>query len=409
MILTMPEGSPLHERTSALNKSFLWKDWSGYAAPCAYTAHSEREYFAIRSSAAMLDVSPLQKMDVRGADGARLLARVFTRDITQLGVGRVTYGALVNEEGWIVDDGTIARLGETHWRVSTSEPCAAWVGSQGRGLDVQVEDISRNLAVLAVQGPRARAICDAVTDIDLTKMRFFRVQEGQVGGVPGWVSRTGYTGDLGYELWVAADKGPALWDALMDAGAPHGLEPCGLDALDVARIEAGFVLQGVDYVSARFAPSEWHKLSPVEAGLGFTVDTEREVELLGMARIRRHLEGDRRWTFVRLLYDIPAIEALHDRIGLPPHFAPQACRETVPLFAPGGKQVGRVTSSTWSPTTKGQLALGSVQKGFGEPGAKLQVEYTVRGERHKIPCVVQEKPFFTPKRTRRTPGLRRSK
>ena len=182
-----------------------------------------------------------------------------------------------------------------------------------------------------------------------------------------------------------------------------------LDALDVARIEAGFILQGVDYVSARFAPTEWHKVSPVEAGLGFTVDVERSVDLLGMETIQRHLNGERRWTFVRLLYDVPSIERLHDRFGIPPHFAPEACRNTVPLYDAHGKQVGRVTSSTWSPTTKGQLALGTVARGFGEAGTQLYVEYSVRGERHKIPCTVQEKPFFSPPRTRRTPGLRKSK
>ncbi|MFT4627210.1 MAG: aminomethyltransferase, partial [Myxococcota bacterium] len=260
--------TPFHPRTSALCTSFRWKEWSGHAAVCTFDAHSEREYFAVRHGVSMLDVSPLYKYELRGADGARLLSRLFTRDITRLGVNRVTYGCLVDPLGDVLDDGTVSRLDDHHWRLTSSEPWLAWLRKHANRLDVTIDDSSRELAALAVQGPNARALVQEVTDVDLDRMRFFRVRAGQIAGHPGWISRTGYTGDLGYELWVRPDAALPLWDALAAAGPRHGLQPIGLDALDVVRLEAGFVLQGVDYVSARNAAIPARRSSPHEVGLG---------------------------------------------------------------------------------------------------------------------------------------------
>jgi aminomethyltransferase len=327
---------------------------------CAYEAHSESEYFALRTSAGMLDVSPLHKLDLRGPDGARLLSRVFTRDVTRLREGRVTYGALVNEDGWILDDGTVLRLGKEHWRLSSSEPWGAWLLALRGPLNVVIEDTSRELAVLAVQGPNARRVLAASGDATLDRLRYFQTIQTRVGGVPVWVSRTGYTGDLGYEVWCAADDGVAVWDALEQGGEPYGLRPCGLNALDVTRIEAGFVLQGVDYVSARDAPTPWHRVSPVEAGLGFAVDTDRSVPLLGQERILDHLHHGGRRGLVGLEIDVEGYRALHERVSLPPTLGPVACRDPQPVYALGGQQVGHVTSTTWSPTLKSYIALATV-------------------------------------------------
>lgn len=396
----MPAPTPLHPRTSAHCVSYQWKEWAGYAAACAYTPHSECEYFALRTSAGMLDVSPLHKVDLKGPDGARLLSRTFTRDVTRLRQGGVTYGALVDDEGWTLDDGTVLRLGEHHWRLSSSEPWGAWLEDLKGSLSVDVEDTSRDLAVIAVQGPRARAVLAAAGSATFERLRYFRLMEAELGGVRVWVSRTGYTGDLGYEIWTSAAEALTVWDAIERAGQPHGVRPCGLDALDVTRIEAGFVLQGVDYVSARDAPTGWYKVSPVEAGLGFAVDLDREVPLLGQARIESHLAGSARRAFVGLEIDVERFREVHEGYGIPPTLAPIACRDPQPLYAPGGHQVGQVTSTTWSPTLKAYIALATVAPEFAKEGSVLDVEQMVRMARHRVPARVVARPFFDPPRKR---------
>ena len=401
----MPAPTPLHPRTSAQCASYQWKEWAGYAAVCAYTAHSECEYFALRTGAGMLDVSPLHKVDLKGPDGGRLLSRTFTRDVTGLRQGRVTYGALVDDDGWTLDDGTVLRLGEDHWRLSSSEPWGAWLADLKGSQDVDIHDTSRDLAVIAVQGPRARAVLAGAGQATFERLRYFQVMNTTVGGAKVWVSRTGYTGDLGYEVWADSSDALTVWDAIEVAGRPHGLRPCGLDALDVARIEAGFVLQGVDYVSARDAATAWYKVSPVEAGLGFAVDLEREVPLLGQARIEAHLERGGRRALVGLEIDVDVYREVHARYGLPPTLAPMACRDPQPLYAPNGAQVGQVTSTTWSPTLKAYIALASVTPEFAEAGTVLQVEQMVRMTRQRVPARVVERPFFDPPRKRSCPGV----
>jgi aminomethyltransferase len=393
--------TPFHARTSALSTSFAWKEWAGYAAVRAYDAHSEREYFALRHGAGVIDVSPLYKYEVSGPHAAALLARMFTRDIGAVRVGQVVYSAMADERGQCLDDGTVARLTERQFRVTTSEPWMHWWHRHARGLDVQIEDSSARLAALAVQGPLAREILKPLVGWDLDKMRFFRVKRTTFAGRHAiWISRTGYTGDLGYELWIeSADALPVL-DALLEHGAPRGLEPVGLDALDVARIEAGFVLQGVDYVSARSCLVEGHKSTPDEAGLGWTVDLDRE-PFVGAEAIRAERARGPEWALVGLELDWGELEALYATYGLPPHLAPAASRVAVPVYDPGGhRQVGQVTSSTWSPLLKRYLALAQVYAPYGRLGTKLRVEHTPEFERRQVTARVVETPFFDPPRKR---------
>ena len=236
---------------------------------CNFDRHSEREYYAIRHSVGLFDATPLFKYEVTGRDAGKLLARVWTRDINQLREGRVTYGAMCDEHGKMLDDGTIAHIRPNHFRVATSEPALHWLSRHARRMDVQVEESTERIGCLALQGPLARDVLRTIVDFDIDTMAFFSVRHCYLSGVSVWLSRTGYTGDLGFEIWVENDSALRVWDAVVEAGVPYGLEPMGLDALDVSRIEAGFILQGVDYVSARHCQIESRKSSPFDAGLGF--------------------------------------------------------------------------------------------------------------------------------------------
>lgn len=400
----MARTTPFHPRTAPLCTSFRWKEWNGYAAVCRFDGHSEREYYALRHSAGLLDVSPLRKYEVAGADAAKLLSRLCTRDIQALAVGRVTYTALTDARGHILDDCTVFRLGPERFRLSASEALLHWFARQERGLRVQVTDRSEALCALALQGPLSRAILSELVDFELGKMRFFRVRRMKLAGRDVWVSRTGYTGDLGYELWIEPQDALPIWDALLEAGKPYDLEPVGLDALDVARIEAGFVLQGVDYVSARAALTEARKSTPDECGLGWTVDLDRETRFVGQDAVEAERARGARWAFVGLELDWASLEALYEEYGLPPRLAPEASRLPVPIYAPDGrKQVGQVTSSTWSPVLKRYLALGQVYAAHGAEGAAVRVEHTVDFDRRQVPARVCGRPFFDPPRKRETP------
>ena len=386
--------------------SFAWKEWAGYAAVSTFNAHSEAEYFAIRGTAGLLDVTPLYKLDVSGPDAARLLSRVWTRDITKVRRGQVVYSAMCDAAGHMLDDGTVARLSEDHFRCTSSEPWAAWTSRHGRGMDVRIEDTTDQVAALALQGPRAREILKAVVGFDMDRMRFFRVQKTTLSGIPVHISRTGYTGDLGYEIWVDNDKALALWDALMAAGTPHGMLPIGLNALDVSRIEAGFVLQGVDYITARQCIINEQKSTPDDAGLGWTVDMDR-APFIGQAAIRAERQRGPTWDLVGLEISWPEIDALYASYGVPPHLAPEACRSAVPVYDSEGKQVGQATSTTWSPTCKRYLALAQIRRPNHEIGTRLQIEHTVEFERRQVTAAVVDKPFFDPPRKRSTPGAKK--
>ncbi len=402
----MPRTTPFHPRTSALCTSYAWKEWSRYIAVSNFDRHSEREYYAVRQAAGLLDVTPLYKYEVTGPDAGRFLARLWTRDISRIGVGSVVYGVMVDEAGEALDDGTVARIGQDWFRMTSSEPWLHWLHRFSRGYDVTIVDSTDSIAALALQGPRARAILNPLIDgFDLDKMRYFKVRPLTfAGGVQVEVSRTGYTGDLGFEIWCKNADALTVWDAIIEEGQPHGIEPMGLDALDVLRIEAGYILQGVDYRSARGCVNDFQLSSPYEIGLGKTVDLERDEPFLGMARLERESQNPE-WDIVGIELDWPELERMHHAEDTPPHLAPVACRIPVPLFdASGETQVGQVTSTVWSPTTKRYLGIAQVMTPYTALGTECRVEYTVDFWRTDVVCHVVERPAFDPERRRSTPG-----
>ncbi len=393
----MPIMSPFHPRTAALCTSLLWKEWAGYYAVRSFNTILEPEYQAIRHTAGLLDVTPLYKYEVHGPHAAQFLSWVTVRDITKLAVGRMTYLCWCDDDGKVVDDGTVAHLEDDRFRVTAAEPAFAWLSRQARGFDVRIEDSSQKLAALALQGPVSLQILAQITAMDLAALRYFGITPARVDGAEAWISRTGYTGDLGYEIWVPAAQALGVWDALIDAGRAHRIVPIGLDALDVSRIEAGFIMNGVDYWSANHCLMPARKSSPAEIGLGWTVKVERE-PFVGQAALRAEAARGAATSFVGLVIVWEEFEALHAQYGLPPRVPAGAWRTPVPLYDGRGKQVGYATSGAWSPILKQNLALASVRSGSATPGTRLEIEVTVEFERRRVGAIVTALPFFDPER-----------
>src|SRR6266540_2752972 len=346
----MPIGTAVHERTFALAESLNFREWSGYYAVSAYEAHHEHEYNAIRNASALIDVSPLFKYVVKGRDAVKLVDRVITRDAFKLSVGQVYYTPWCDEHGKVIDDGTVTRLSEDAFRWTAADPSLRWLTQNAVGLDVDIEDVSEQVAALALQGPTSARLLEAVADADVRHLKYFRMTRGTIAGVPVDISRTGYTGDLGYEIWMPWDRATEVWDALMIGGRPFDIHPAGMLALDVARVEAGLLLIEVDCDSSKKALIESQKYTPFEMGLGRLVQLDSR-PFVG----RRALADERRRGPARQIVGLeiswPAIEMLYDDVGLAPQVAATASRAAVPVYK-GGQQVGRATTTTWSPVLK---------------------------------------------------------
>ena len=397
----MPVGTPFHDRTFPLCEGLSYREWAGYFAPSAYEAAHEHEYNAIRNATALIDVSPLYKYLVSGPDAARLVDRVITRDASRLEPGQVIYTPWCDEHGRVIDDGTVARLAEDRFRWTAAEPNLRWIQSQASGLDVRVADVSEQVAALALQGPTSAGVLRAAAEADIDGLKYFRVTSGTIAGRPVEISRTGYTGDLGYELWIARDDALAVWDAIVRAGQAFGIQPTGLLALDVARIEAGLLLLDVDFFSARRAVTASQFYSPFEMGLERLVDL-RKGPFVGRDALlaEHHRASGKRIVGVAINWN--DVEALYQAVGLPPMGVATASRAAVPVFA-GNRQVGRMTSSTWSPILKQMIGLATVEGPFSGLSTFLEVEHTVDVVRHRVRAQIVATPFFNPKRKTQTP------
>jgi aminomethyltransferase len=393
----MPVPSPFHPRTSQLCTSYRWKDWAGYAAVCAYDIYHEREYFAFRHTAGLIDVTPLFKYEVTGKDAGAFLSRVMVRDAAKMKQGVVAYCCWCDDAGKVIDDGTVWRLGEAHFRVTSAEPSLAWLSRNARGLDVAVEDSTARIATLSLQGPTSREILRRASDAPADALKYFRLAEARFDGFAGTVTRTGYSGDLGYEIWVDARDAVRLWDVLTDAGKDLGMQPAGLDAYDMVRIEAGYVMNGVDYYSANHCLIESRKSTPYELDLGWTVKLDRDA-FNGQAALRAEKQRGPSRRFVGLEVDWDETERLFAAQGLPPEIASRAWRDPRPVYDAEGRQVGQATSGTWSPLLKKNLALATVRAPAGVVGQELRMEVTVEYVRRSVKATVRQKPFFDPER-----------
>ena len=391
----MTAGTAFHPRTSALNTKMAWEEWQGSLTASVYADHHDIEYNAIREAVAAIDVSPLFKYVVSGPDAMALVDRVITRDATRLQVDQVYYTPWCDEAGKVVDDGTITRLDETTYRWTAAEPNLRWIELNATGLDVAVEDVTDELAALALQGPRSRELLERVTGRDWSDVRYYRRRATSIGGFDVDVTRTGYTGDLGYELWVEAGRATTLWDILFEAGADYGIRPVGNRAMDVARVEAGLILIDADYVGVRGAQSAEQEYSPFEIGLGRLVSLKPDAaDYVGKAALAAEdAAGGPRRRLVGVVYDWEGIERAFAAHGLPATLAPETISEPVPLYR-GRHRVGKVTSRTWSPMLKRMIALASVSRDHAEEGTLLQAEWTVDASRHRVWATVVPLPFL---------------
>ena len=393
----MPVGTAFHKQTLALCESLNYREWSGYYTVSVYEMHHEHEYNAIRNSAALIDISPLFKYRVSGPDATRFVNRVISRDINKVAIDQVIYCCWCDPEGKVIDDGTITRLGENDYRWTAADPSLRWFKQNALALDVHIEDISEQVAALALQGPTSAKLLQSITDADIANLKYFRVTRGQIAGIAVDISRTGYTGDLGFEVWMPWKNAGKVWDELIKKGKAFDIHPAGMIALDIARIEAGLILIEVDYTSSKKALIAAQKYSPAEIGLGKLVDLKKDNFVGRDALVREKKNGGAERALVGLEINWNEVEALYDKLGMAPQVPSTASRVAVPVYR-NGKQVGKATSTTWSPTLKKMLALACVNRDQSSVGATLSIEMTVEAVRHSVSAKVVALPFFNPPR-----------
>jgi aminomethyltransferase len=395
----MPLPTPFHPRTAELNQGQEWRHWSGYLGVGVYEMFHEREYWAIRNAAALIDVSPLFKYEFSGPDAERAVNRIMTRNIRKCRVGQVMYTPWCDDEGKVIDDGTISRLDEQHFRITSADPSWRWFKDCAWGMDVEIRDVSAEIASLALQGPNSRAILQSLVTEDrrskIENLKYYYLTEAMIDGIPLTITRTGYTGDLGYELWFDPEDAVRVWDCLMEAGEGYGIMPAGLAALDISRIEAGLVLIEVDYISSprTFIPDQ--KSSPFEIGLGWAVKFTEGNDFVGRKALETEAKNGSTWALAGLEIDWVSLEKIYGAVDLPVQVTGRANRSSVPLYV-GHRQVGYVTSHTFSPILKKYTGLATLEVRFAAPGTELEMEFTVEHHRERGRAVVRKLPFYEP-------------
>ena len=393
---TQLKTSPFFERTSKLNQSQEWRRWGGYLAATQYDLHHENEYFAIRTKAALLDVSPLYKYSIKGPDAQSFMDRVVTRNINICEIGQVMYTPWCDEKGKVIDDGTVQHLGENNFRLTSAEPNLSWLLDNSSGMNVNIKDDSNNIAALALQGPNSRDILNCISSKSLNNLKFFRLIDTKLNGIPVTISRTGYTGDLGYEIWVDPSKSIEIWDILIKSGKPYGITPVGLNALDISRIEASLILLDVDYISSKHALIENRKSSPYELGLDWTVKMKGN-DFIGKKALELEIKSPSNWKFRGIEIQWESLEKEYKKVGLPPGLPGMAWRTSTPLYFKN-KQVGYATSGCWSPILKCYIALAHIHADYADINSCLDFEIKVEHFRKLTPAIVVETPFYNPKR-----------
>src|ERR1700756_4892468 len=394
----MLKTTPFHARPAPLVLGATWRGWAGHAVASAYDWTHDREYAAVRNAAALFDVSPLHKYQITGRDAARLLDRLVTRSVRKAEIGQVLYTPWCDAEGKTIDDGTISRLGEQQYRLTAAEPNLRWLQQNAFGMEVEIGEVSDATAALALQGPLSRALLNAIAEQPVDGLKYFRVMQNRIAGVEIQISRTGYTGDLGYELWIPAAGAIAVWDALIGRGADYGIAPAGIWALDVVRIEAGLVMLEVDYHSSQHAMIKSQKSSPVQRPLDGTGQLDKPA-FNGQAALRAEKARGPAWRFVGIEVEWDSFEALFRAVGLAPSLPTVAWRSSVPIYR-GGEQVGYASSGCWSPLLKRYLALAHLKAPHFAADTPVEIEVTVEHQRRRANAWVRKVPFFDPERKR---------
>lgn len=389
--------TPFYPRQLPLCESMDWKRWAGYYVPRSYQLQHENEYYAIRTAAGLIDISPLFKLRITGPDSLALLNRVFVRDLSRLKEGRVAYVAWCDAEGFVLGDGTVLRQGPETYFFTSEDPTAAWLNRHASGMNVTIVDESRTLAGLALQGPSSAKILIHAGAESIRELKYFGATSTSVNGIDFWVSRSGYTGDLGYEMWPPADRAPEFWDMLMEVGSGFALRAVGLKALDVCRIEAGLLQKGVDYHNASRVLTREQKSIPYELGLGWMINLDRD-PFVGQSALQKLQQPA--WNMVGLEIDWDQTRGLYESKGLPPLLPTEAWSVSAPLYRDHARQhqVGYATSGTWSPVLKKYIALATIERSY--PSETVQIELAVEHSRHSVDARIVSPRFYDPPQKR---------
>lgn len=393
MILT----TPFHPRTDAANRTGLWSHWQGYLAAERYQTSEKAEYWAIRNSAGLFDTSPLYKYRIRGADAERFLSGVLTRDVRRCQPGRAQYTLWCDGDGHVIEDGVVFRLGADEFLLTAARPNYAYFADLAFGFEVEIVDESTTLAGLAVQGPRSGRILASLSP-EVRPLPYFGVTTTEIGGVPVTVSRTGYTGDLGYELWVGADDALRLWDTVSEAADGHGVVPVGQQAILMTRIEAGLILIDVDYRSARFAWTDTDRVTPIELGFGWMLgDLGDDRPFVGRDALRSHQANETaRWLLTGLVVDWKDWDDHHRAAGLIPPKDHRPDHSEHMVYAVDETKVGWVSSMMYSPQLQRHIALARVRPDSAQPGTRLLLEVTIDHDYAMVGAEVTNLPFYNP-------------
>ena len=395
----MAIGTPFHARTEPLCHSYDWRQWSGYLTVSSYNDFVQPEYAAIRNSAALIDVSPLYKYWVSGRDAAALVDRVITQHAAAMSVGQVVYSPWCDPDGAVRQEGAVFRLADDSFKITAAEPMFYWLQTNAVGFQVEIADRSTEVAALSLQGPHSRAILSDVCGPAVNDLGYFRCMETAAGSVPMTISRTGYTGDLGYEIWLPAEQALPVWDLLMQAGDRWQITPCGMLAMDIARVEAGFILIGADYTSAEGGHIPDDRVSPYELGLGWTVKLDKG-PFIGRKALAAEKERGPRRRLVGLRLDWDPLEEAHMAADLMPDLPMTVCRESVPVYSSDGSHAGRASSRVWSRLIKKYVVIATLDAEQATVGNRVEMEVTVNYRRERVVAEVVKLPFFRPERMR---------
>ncbi|MFZ2503060.1 MAG: aminomethyltransferase family protein [Nocardioides sp.] len=412
----MVSTTPFHERLSQLNTSGLYGHWAGYLSALRYSDSAKHEYFAIRNSAGFFDSSPLYKYAVSGPDAEKFLAGVLTRDIRTCAPGRAQYTVWCDDAGYVLEDGVVFRRPVEGRHTSGAAGAAAeylltaahanigYLNEQVRRLDVQIEDVSERYGVLAVQGPRSRAILGQLTDA-VAGLAYFELAETTIAKVPVTISRTGFTGDLGFEIFVEADNALTVLDAVIAAGDGYGLRPFGEDALLMARIEAGLSLIDVEFSSARYAYTDHERFTPDELGFGWMlprnaagIEDESRPFIGRRAILAERAAGASRWATVGLKIDAAAYHKLYFDAGLMTRLDETPVPWESLLYDAHGEKAGYATSLMYSPMLQTHIAIARVRPDLKAVGTTVHLEQTIHHEYTTVPAQVARMPLFNPSR-----------
>jgi len=393
--------TPFHERTNALNETGLWNHWAGHLSANRYQNSDKFEYFAVRNAAGIFDTSPLFKYRIAGADAERYLSGILARDIRTCGPQQAQYTVWLDERGFVLEDGVVQRHGTDEYLLTSAEPNYAWLADRVGRLRVTIQDVSLDIAALAIQGPRSRDLLTRL--VPKTKqLPFFGITTGRIGTKKVTISRTGFTGDLGYEIWVETPDALTVWDALWDSTQGHGVLPYGLAALRMLRIEAGLLLLAVDFDSSRFAFNDAHRSTPVELGWswmfkGLTDDDDRP--FIGRCALLREMsEKTSRWRMVGLVVDWEDYDRVYRAAGLIPPKEHTPVHEDWMVYDDDRQRVGFATSFMYSPILQRHIALARVRPDLARPRTRVHLEFTVDHHYQQVAAHVARLPLYSPER-----------